>query len=101
MTSFFDIRLVITKAHDDKGEHKSGVIRATHLKHFLSAEQTGTGAEQAIAHGLGVVPALVMVYLTGGPATYAAPAITEGAHTSTNVLVTVTSGWKYKVFALA
>lgn len=66
---------------------------------FISAEQTGTGAAQNIAHGLGEVPAFVFVGLTGGPATYAAPTIAEGTHTASNVVVTVTTGWKYRVIA--
>lgn len=66
---------------------------------FKSTEQTGNGSSQSIAHGLGVVPALVLVIpsnLTGG-----AYAVTEGTHTSTNVLVTVTTGEKYLVVAYA
>ncbi len=67
----------------------------------LSAEQTGTGAAQNIAHNLGKVPAKVMIYPTGSPATYAALSITEGTHSVTDVVVTVTSGWKFKVLAIA
>jgi len=42
-----------------------------------------------------------MIIITGSPATYAALSITEGTHDATNVKVTVTSGWKYKVYAEA
>jgi len=70
-------------------------------KASLSAEQTGTGAEQSIAHGLGVKPSLVLIIITGSPTTYAALTVTEGTHDATNVKVTVTSGWKYKVYAEA
>jgi len=70
-------------------------------KVFLSAEQTGTGAEQSIPHGLGVTPALVLIIITGSPTTYAALTVTEGTHDATNVKVTVTTDWKYKVYAEA
>jgi hypothetical protein len=68
---------------------------------FVSAEQTGTGSAQNIAHNLGVVPRLVFVSITESPGTYAALDVAEGTHTNTNVVVTVTSGWKYKVIAIA
>jgi hypothetical protein len=64
---------------------------------FKSTVQTGTGSAQNVAHGLGVVPSLVMIIgydLTGG-----AYVVTEGTHTSTNVVVTVTNGEKYVVIA--
>lgn len=66
---------------------------------FKSTEQTGNGSPQNIAHGLGVAPSLVLVIpsnLTGG-----AYVVVEGTHTSTNVVVTVTSGEKYLVVAYA
>lgn len=69
---------------------------------FVSAEQTGTGSAQNIAHGLGVVPSFVFVIPTDlAPATIGQYTETEGAHTATNVVVTVTSGKKYKVVAIA
>lgn len=69
---------------------------------FVSAEQTGNGAAQSIAHGLGVVPRFVVVAPTDlTPATTGAYTATEGTHTSTNVVVTVTTGKKYKVLAFA
>jgi len=64
---------------------------------FKSTVQTGTGSAQNVAHGLGVVPSLVLIIgydLTGG-----AYVVTEGTHTSTNVVVTVTNGEKYVVIA--
>lgn len=66
---------------------------------FQSTVQTGTGAVQNIAHGLGVVPSLVLVsiYDTNGVAL--PHAILEGVHTTTNLLVTVTTNVKYKVIA--
>ena len=68
-------------------------------KYFLSAEQTGTGSAQNIPHNLGVVPRLVLVLITGSPSTYSALTVTMGTHTASNIVVTVTSGWKYKVYA--
>jgi hypothetical protein len=68
---------------------------------FLSAPQTGTGAPQNIAHGLGVVPDLVFAIVDDlTPATTGAVAIVYGAHTSTNAIVTVTTGKLYRVVAL-
>jgi len=89
-------------AEDDLTRDKLAAdsIRASELHYFLSAEQTGTGAEQSIAHGLGVTPSLVLIIITGSPTTYAALTVTEGVHDATNVKVTVTTDWKYKVFAM-
>jgi hypothetical protein len=68
---------------------------------FVSTEQTGDGNPQNIAHGLGVVPTQVFVSVTDLPDAAAETGfvITEGAHTSTNVVVTVTNTVKYKVLA--
>lgn len=69
---------------------------------FVSTEQTGTGAAQSIPHGLGVTPSKVFVTPTDlAPATTGQFTVTEGTHTATNVVVTVTSGKKYKVIAIA
>lgn len=69
---------------------------------FVSSEQTGTGGAQSIAHGLGVVPSVVMIFPTDlSPATVGQYVVTEGAHTNANVVVTVTTGKKYKVVAIA
>ncbi len=69
---------------------------------FVSATETGTGAQQAIPHGLGVVPSQVMLALVGGPAAYTQPTMTESqAADATNVYVTCTTGWEYQVLALA
>jgi len=70
-------------------------------KIFVSAEVTGNGAAQSTAHGLGVTPKQVFIALTGGPAAYAQPSIDEGAHDATNVVATVTTGWKYRIIAIA
>jgi hypothetical protein len=68
---------------------------------FISTEQTGTGSAQNVAHGLGVIPSAVLVSFTELPADLAAGAdIAEGTHTTTNIVLTVTSGVKFKVLAL-
>jgi hypothetical protein len=68
---------------------------------FISSETTGTGSAQNVAHGLGVIPSAVLVSFTELPADLAAGAdIAEGTHTTTNVVLTVTSGVKFKVLAL-
>lgn len=74
---------------------------------FASTEQTGTGSEQSIAHGLSTIPGAVLISITdpgletAGAADGAARAvIVEGTHTTAAVKVTVTSGAKYKVLAL-
>jgi hypothetical protein len=66
---------------------------------FKSAEQTGTGAPQNVAHGLGVVPSLfyaVPSNLTGG-----AYVVSAESADATNVTLTVTLGEKFKIIALA
>src|SRR5690348_14089245 len=69
---------------------------------FVSTEQTGTGASQNVAHGLGAVPAAVLIVPTDtDPATIGAYTAVEGSHDITNVVVTVTSGKKFKVWAMA
>lgn len=69
---------------------------------FQSAEQTGTGSSQNVAHGLGVVPRGVIVYPTDlTPTTLGSYVVTLGSHTSTNVVLTVTSGKKFIVIAIA
>jgi hypothetical protein len=66
----------------------------------MSAEQTGTGASQSIAHGLGATPTKVVAIPTDtSPAVVGVYTATEGVHTATNVLITVTSGKKFKVIA--
>jgi len=78
-----------------------------YTKLFLSAEQTGNGSPQNVAHGLGGVPSIIAVFQTGdGRGTYNIDGtlpvtIVEGAHTSTNVVVTVTEFVKYRALALA
>ena len=67
---------------------------------FVSTEQTGTGSTQNVAHGLARVPSLVVIIPTDtAPATTGQYTATEGTHDATNVVVTVTSGKKFKVLA--
>jgi len=77
----------------------NGSVTVAKMSVFKSTEQTGTGSAQNIAHGLGVTPGLVMVYPTD--TTTGEYVVTEGSHTSTNVVVTVTTGKKYRVVAFA
>ena len=80
----------------------AGAVTFAKLAMFVSAEQTGTGGAQNIAHGLGATPAKVVVVPTDlTPATVGQYAATQGAHDGTNVVVTVTTGKKYVVMAWA
>lgn len=60
---------------------------------FKSAPTTMTGAPVLIPHGLGRVPALIRITIVDGPVAYVAPAIVEGAPTSTDISVTGAVGW--------
>lgn len=67
---------------------------------FLSAEQTGTGAAQNVAHGLPATPTeIVLVPTDLTPATVGQYVGTLGTATATNVVATVTTGKKYRVLA--
>jgi hypothetical protein len=79
-----------------------GAVTFAKAKTFVSTEQTGNGSAQSIAHGLGAVPSAILVIPTDLTAvTVGQYSAVEGTHTSTNVVVTVTSGKKYKVLAWA
>jgi uncharacterized membrane protein len=53
-----------------------------------------------VAHGLGAAPAGVLVSVVDTTGASADPfAVSEGTHTSTNVVVTVTANVKFKVLA--
>lgn len=68
---------------------------------FVSAEQTGTGSAQNVAHGMGVIPSAVFIAPTDlTPSTVGSYAVVEGTHTTTNVVVTVTASKKFKVLAI-
>jgi len=78
----------------------ANAVTAAKMAIFKSAEQTGTGSAQNVAHGLVTVPGLVLVYPTDtAPATAGAYTMAEGTHTATNVVVTVTTGKKFIVVA--
>jgi hypothetical protein len=80
----------------------NGSVTVAKMAVFKSTEQTGTGSAQNIAHGLGASPALVIVYPTDtNVSTTGDYVVTEGSHTTTNVVVTVTNGKKYRVVAFA
>ena len=67
-------------------------------KVFFSAEITGTGAPQNVAHGLGTTPAGVLCV----PSVSAAGvSIVQGAHGATNVVITMAVTDKCFVFAWA
>lgn len=66
---------------------------------FKSAVTTATGAAQSIAHGLGRIPSFVLV-LPVNVGSAEAWTVTEGTHTTTNVVVTVAGTVAtYRVFA--
>lgn len=67
---------------------------------FQSAVRTATGAAEAIAHGLGVVPSIVLAAVQDNTGV-ATVVIAEGVHDATNINITVTANAKYKVIALA
>ncbi len=65
---------------------------------FVSDEVTGNGSSQNTAHGLGSTPSKVVAYPTEFASNVAVD-IAEGTHTSTNAVLTVTSGVKYRIIA--
>lgn len=73
---------------------------------FMSTQQTATGSAQNVAHGLAAAPTIVTTSIEVGHDGAGAtgdkvPTITQGTHTSTNVVITVTAGAKFRVFAWA
>ena len=84
----------------------AGAVTLAKAKAFVSAELTGTGASQNVAHGLAVAPAAVLLVPTAGHDGAGAagdkmPVLTAGSHTTTNVVATVSLGAKFKVLAWA
>jgi hypothetical protein len=74
----------------------SGAVTFVKALCSVSAEQTGTGASQNVAHGLTGTPALVLAVSTDVTSGFV---VTYGAHDGTNSVLTVTSGAKFKVLA--
>lgn len=64
---------------------------------FASGITTCTGSSQNVAHGLGYVPQHVLISVQDNNS--ANFVITEGSHTSTNLVFTCTSGAKVKALA--
>ena len=84
----------------------NAAITAAKAAVFFSAEQTGTGAEQSIAHGLAATPSKVALLPTAGHDGSGAagdkmPSLAQGTHTGTNVKATVSQGAKFTVIAWA
>lgn len=77
---------------------KDDAVTSDKIALFISSEQTGTGAAQAIPHGLGVSPNVVAVIPTKIGSDGAEITSTKG---STNINVTATTGAKYIVLAIA
>lgn len=68
---------------------------------FTSTEQTGTGSAQNVAHGFGTVPTAVWWSISeAGTGLSGGLDVAPGTHTTTNVVLTVTSGIKFYVHAL-
>lgn len=92
----------VTDASIATADLADGAVTFAKAAVFISTEQTGTGSAQNVAHGLGVTPSNVLVAPTDlTPATVGQYVVTEGTHTSTNVVVTVTASKKFKVLAWA
>jgi hypothetical protein len=75
-------------------------LQAVPSAKFQSAVLAGTGAAQNVAHGLGVVPSVVLASVYN-PDSLSEWSIVEGAHTSTNLVLTVTDAVSFKVIAFA
>lgn len=92
----------VTDASIVTADLAAGAVTFAKAAVFVSAEITGNGSAQSTAHGLGATPAGVLIVPTDtAPATAGQYTAVEGTHTGTNVVVTVTTGKKYKIFAWA
>ena len=78
-----------------------GHVTAAESGIFVSAATTGNGSSQTHAHGLGVDPAEVEVYLVGTPAVTYVGCTISYTHDATNVYVTCTLNYIYRVRASA
>jgi len=64
----------------------------------VSAEQTGTGSSQTVAHSIGATPSLFWVGWTDIPV--GGCSVTSVSVDATNVTLTATTGAKYRIYAL-
>lgn len=80
------------------GELANDAVDASKINYFLSTEVTGNGSAQNTPHGLGAIPTAVMIIPSGTAS--GANTFVQGSHTSTNAVVTATTGAKYYVLAL-
>jgi len=64
---------------------------------FSSTEQTGTGSSQNVAHGFGAAPSMWWAVPTDTTAGWVVSAASQDA---TNISITVTTGAKFRVYAL-
>lgn len=67
---------------------------------YSSIEQTGTGSEQIFNHGLGSTPSHIWHSLTYAPNPTVGFTVTYGTMSSTELRFTVTSGIKFRVWAV-
>jgi|GEM_PF-5660900 len=87
----------VADAAIENGKLGAAAVDSSKMDYFLSDEQTGDGTAQNIAHGLEVEPALVLIIPSLVGTDGATITFTKG---STNVIVTATTGAKYRVFAM-
>mgnify|MGYP006273520625 CR=1 FL=1 len=69
-------------------------ITAAKLHKFAAHNVSATGSSQNVAHGLGVIPSLVLIIPEDGGS------VTYGSHDSTNVVFTGGSGKHYTILAI-
>ena len=85
--------------HWKRGGLVDGTVVADDIDMFVSAVLTGTGSAQTFNHGLGATPTKTIIGVINFGASVAVD-IVEGTHTSTDCIVTCTSGVKYKILAM-
>ena len=75
-----------------------GKIKGDQMGLFKSAKIVGTGANQNVAHGLGRVPVVVLVFPMRNNAGTAYNII-EGTHTATNLIINVEANTEFVAVA--
>ncbi len=90
--------MVKTNKPVDAFGNEADLNTSSHL--FVSAETTGTGAPQNVAHPFNEVPSIVLAFITEIPAGGAAVDVAYGTHTTANCVLTVTLNVKFKILAL-